>query len=136
MGPLNAAKTDCVPCLNGTFFNGTACAACADYCETCSRSKFACTACKNNNQFVGGKCVCNGPVNATGWCNPCPTSTFYNSTEDVCKPCAANCTFCFNETSCRGCTPFNFLLNGTCTPCSENCAICANTTGQCLACNP
>ena len=113
-GPINTAKTDCIACANGTFFNTTSkvCVNCVAGCTTCSNTT-SCSLCANNYQFIGGKCICNGPLDSKGWCTPCASNEFYSS--GVCKPCAGNCTTCTTVSgSCTACSPSFTLSAGRC----------------------
>ena len=115
IGPLNTAKTDCVPCVSGSYYSGTGttCTACLTGCSTCT-STTTCSLCANNYQFISGKCVCNGPVDAVGWCTPCASDEFYSATTG-CKTCAGNCTTCTTGTgACTACSASYTLSGGKC----------------------
>ncbi|VDB84516.1 unnamed protein product [Peniophora sp. CBMAI 1063] len=145
-------------CPDGSFSNGTACAACSTSCTTCNGpTSNDCIVCANGQYKLNGTCV---TTDSNGVCSG--SSMVANNNKHECDSCPSKCTSCaisgFNVAStidqakCTGCLPGFVLNNGqcvescpsgtflspkdnlTCTACSSTCGTCAGSADFCLTC--
>ncbi|KAI0317494.1 insulin-like growth factor binding protein [Amylostereum chailletii] len=145
-------------CPDGSFSNGTACAACSASCQTCSGgTSNDCIICGNGQFALNGSCV---PTDSNGVCTG--STLVANNNKHECDGCPAKCTTCnipnfnvastFDQLKCTGCLPGFVLANGqcvencpsgtfldpkdnpTCTACSSTCGTCVGAADFCLTC--
>ena len=131
-------------CGSGTYWSGTACAACITGCNVCSTAT-TCTACFNNYYLDSNtnKCVAATDPNcdtvyygiSTGslsYCKTCTVGYYYNSPSAICSSCSAaitNCAMCGSATACSVCATGYFLASGNCTACNlTKCGACSTLT--------
>ncbi|KAH9948122.1 insulin-like growth factor binding protein [Amylocystis lapponica] len=145
-------------CPDGSFSNGTACAACSPLCRTCSGSSSNdCIICGAGTYSLNGSCV---STNGNGVCEN--SNMVANNNKHECDACPAKCTTCgipnfsvastVNQAQCTGCLPGFVLSKGqcvascpsgtflsptdnlTCTACDSSCGTCVGSSTFCLTC--
>ncbi|KAF8204328.1 insulin-like growth factor binding protein [Mycena galopus ATCC 62051] len=148
-----------VQCPDGSFGDGTACAACSASCATCSGpTSNDCTLCPQTHYLTNnGSCV---SASSTGVCEG--SNLIADNNKGKCDTCGAKCTTCeiasfnvastVNELKCTGCLKGSVLSGGecidscptgtflspadnvTCTACDPSCSTCSGSSTTCLTC--
>ncbi|KAK7063843.1 extracellular matrix protein FRAS1 [Favolaschia claudopus] len=147
------------PCPDGSFGDGTNCAACSASCNTCSgATSNDCTSCPKSHFLTNnGSCVA---ASSTGVCDG--SKLIADNNKGKCDTCGAKCTSCeiasfnvastVNQLKCTGCLKGTVLSNGqcidscptgtflspkdniTCTACDSSCSTCSGSATSCLSC--
>jgi len=122
-----------INCPAGTYVNAYgSCSNCPTFCQSCTSTN--CTSCQNNGSNYLYMNVTVGIVNCVASC----PSNYYVDASGWCQHCPSTCTACTAYNSCTQCISNYTLSSGMCTNtnstvCTTNCQLCTN--GNCLQCN-
>ncbi|EAR85854.2 transmembrane protein, putative (macronuclear) [Tetrahymena thermophila SB210] len=99
---------------------------CQQGCQVCVNTSSNCTQCIDGLYLMSTNLAC---------IQSCPTFFYLNSTTNTCLPCAQNCKYCQDNTTCLSCNQGYFIdSNNSCSRCDPDCHTCQNTSNFCTSC--